>query len=223
MAAATLTVTGNVATKIAREIKKDTGEPWCHFRLACNERRYDNRTGTWADGEPSFYTVVCWQPQLARNVDSSLKKGEPVIVHGKVKVREWRDTFNVHRYTTEITATSIGHDLFRGVSAFRRPPRTSQTSQDSAEVKEKLQSYAIIDEHGVDRVTGEIPSPPERAGGADWSAIEAGEAAGSSGVPDAPGDLAAGPAGEPDQADAHSRGDIDADDAGELAEAGAVG
>jgi single-strand DNA-binding protein len=44
MTAATLTVTGNIATEVARESKKDTAEPWVHFRIACNERRYDTRT-----------------------------------------------------------------------------------------------------------------------------------------------------------------------------------
>ncbi|WP_166356110.1 single-stranded DNA-binding protein [Phytoactinopolyspora limicola] len=155
MTAATLTVTGNVASEVVREEKRDTKEPWTHFRMACNERRYDAQAGSWVDGEPSFYTVVCWQSQLAKNICLSLKKGDPVVVHGKVRVREWRDNKNVQRFSAEITASSIGHDLFRGTSTFQRNTRVSQVTPDSAEVMEKLAPY-VSESDGVDQASGEV-------------------------------------------------------------------
>ncbi|NDL58984.1 single-stranded DNA-binding protein [Phytoactinopolyspora mesophila] len=222
MAAATLTVTGNIATKVARERKKDTGEPWVHFRIACNERRYDSRTGTWLDGEPSFYTVVCWQSQLAKNADASLKKGDPVIVHGKVKVREWRDDNNVQRYTTEITATSIGHDLFRGVSAFHKNLRASQSSPDAEEVKEKLSTY-VVDANGVDRASGEVvpalastdDSEWAERNAAGWATPEADDATLGAGVNSAEPGAGAAPQSGPDEES--ESGD---DESGELAGVG---
>jgi single-strand DNA-binding protein len=218
MTAATLTVTGNIATEVARESKKDTAEPWVHFRIACNERRYDTRTGSWIDGEPSFYTVVCWQSQLAKKAAASLKKVDPVIVHGKVRVREGRDDHNVQRYTTEITATSIGHDLFRGISSFHKTRRVSQSSPDGEEVKEKLAGY-VLDENGVDRGSGEVMPETDAPdwngrGDAGWPAplAEASQVGVNFVEPGAAGAVAgADPDEESDSAD---------DDSGELAGVG---
>ncbi|WP_165368060.1 single-stranded DNA-binding protein [Phytoactinopolyspora endophytica] len=167
MTAATVTVSGNVATNVKREEKTDTGEPWCHFRIACNERYFDNRNDRWVDGEPSFYTVVCWHPLLARNALVSLKKGEPIVVHGRMRVRDWRDEKHVQRYSMEITASSIGHDLYRGVTAFRRAHRQASIEAESEEVKGKLAAYSLGDD-GVDKATGEI-SPRPTAASADAS------------------------------------------------------
>lgn len=209
MTAAMLTVTGNVATDIIREIKRETLEPWVHFRIACGDRRYDPRAGAWIDGEPSFYTVVCWQSQLARNVDSSLKKGDPVVVHGKVRIREWRDERNVQRFAAEITANSIGHDLFRGTSSFEKTIRSAQSTPDSDELKEKLAPYASGD-GTVDQATGEIPSAGERAGDANWPPSVAG--ASSTGVDFVePGSTAPGssdPDDEQDEKDGDESGDL---------------
>lgn len=209
MTAAMLTVTGNVATDIIREIKRETLEPWVHFRIACGDRRYDPRAGTWIDGEPSFYTVVCWQSQLARNVDSSLKRGDPVVVHGKVRVREWRDERNVQRFAAEITANSIGHDLFRGTSSFEKTTRSAQSTPDSDELKEKLAPYAHGDVNGVDKATGEIP-PGERTSDANWPPSVAGT--GPAGVNFVEPGAAASDSSDPDD----ERDEKDGDESGDL-------
>ncbi|NEE02666.1 single-stranded DNA-binding protein [Phytoactinopolyspora halotolerans] len=174
MTAATVTVSGNVATNVKKEEKTETGEPWCHFRIACNERYFDNRSNRWVDGEPSFYTVVCWHPLLARNALASLKKGEPIVVHGRMRVRDWRDERNVQRYSMEITASSIGHDLYRGISAFRRAHRQASIEAESDEVKNAVAVYTAGDD-GVDQATGEVPSmavDPARTSAADVATEE---------------------------------------------------
>lgn len=159
MTAATMTVSGNVATDIRRELKKETGDPWCHFRIACHERYFDARTNQWSDGETSYFTVICWQPHLARNVAASLKPGDPVLVHGRGRVREWRDERNVVRYSLEISAMSVGHDLFRGTSMFTKATRGSSSGPDGEEIKRAVAGYAT-DEEGVDRATGEVVDAP---------------------------------------------------------------
>ncbi len=91
------------------------------MRVACTPRWVDRETGEWTDGETSFVTVLCWRT-LADNVAKCLHKGEPVLVKGRLHVRRYEKD-GVPRLAVEIEATSVGHDLARGVASFQRPRR----------------------------------------------------------------------------------------------------
>ncbi|AYY12253.1 single-stranded DNA-binding protein [Actinobacteria bacterium YIM 96077] len=157
MTAATTTVSGTVVTNVRKEVKRETQEPWCHFRLACNERYYDSRNNQWVEAETSYFTIICWQPHLARNVAASLKVGDPIVVYGRSRVREWRDDQNALRYSLEISASSIGHDLFWGSSAFTKGTRHGQAGPEAEEIKQAVSGYMYGGgERCVDHATGEI-------------------------------------------------------------------
>jgi single-strand DNA-binding protein len=65
--------------------------------------------------------VTFWR-EFAENVAESLKKGDPIIVHGKMYSRQYvKDETN--RVSYEIEPESIGHDLARGVTQFERRKR----------------------------------------------------------------------------------------------------
>ena len=87
------------------------------FRLLSTVRRWERGKG-WFDADHNFVTVTCWRG-LADNVSSSVKKGDPVLVAGRMRVRQW-DTADREGSTVELEANSIGHDLSRGTSAFRK-------------------------------------------------------------------------------------------------------
>jgi single-strand DNA-binding protein len=91
------------------------------LRVACTPRWVDRETGEWTDGETSFVTVLCWRT-LADNVAKCLHKGEPVLVKGRLHVRPYEKD-GVSRLAVEIEATSVGHDLARGVASFQRARR----------------------------------------------------------------------------------------------------
>ena len=91
------------------------------MRVACTPRWVDRETGEWTDGETSFVTVLCWRT-LADNVAKCLHKGEPVLVKGRLHVRPYEKD-GASRLAVEIEATSVGHDLARGVASFQRPRR----------------------------------------------------------------------------------------------------
>lgn len=56
---------------------------------------------------------------LAENVMASVGVGEPLVVQGRLRVRE--EEREGKKWTTaEIDAVAVGHDLSRGTSAFRR-------------------------------------------------------------------------------------------------------
>ncbi|OPF73918.1 single-stranded DNA-binding protein [Streptomyces antioxidans] len=142
-----VTVVGNAATR-PDFWETAAGVAVARFRLAATVRRWDRGRDAWADAYTSFYTVWTWR-SLAANVAGSVSLGEPLVVHGTLRVREreWeRDrplqgdgegggagappapggdpgggAHQPRRWVTaEIDALAVGHDLARGTSAFRR-------------------------------------------------------------------------------------------------------
>lgn len=112
-----LTVVGNVAT--APEVKVTAaGVPVARFRLATTSRRWDGEKAAWTDGATSFFTVRAWRT-LAHNVQASVRVGEPVLVRGRLSVRQ--DEREGQRYVAaDIDALAVGHDLSRGTTVFCR-------------------------------------------------------------------------------------------------------
>ncbi len=114
-----VTVVGNVATTpVYRELPSG---PVARFRLAVTARYFDAVKNTWNDGHTNFFTV--WARRaLGSNVQASLAVGEPVIVQGRLKVRD-EERGGQHWTSADIDAQAIGHDLSRGTAAFRRVGR----------------------------------------------------------------------------------------------------
>ncbi|WP_432186076.1 single-stranded DNA-binding protein [Streptomyces sp. Tue6028] len=115
----TVCVVGNVATQpVYREAP--TGAS-ARFRLAVTSRYWDREKNQWVDGHTNFFTVWA-KKSLATNVGASVSVGDPVLVQGRLKVRT--ETRDGQSWTSaDVEATAIGHDLSRGTSAFRRPPK----------------------------------------------------------------------------------------------------
>ncbi len=80
------------------------------------------RNGEWADGETTWYTVTAWRA-LADRVRDSVRRGDAVIVHGRLSTRSWTDDKGVPVTTLEVEATYMGHDMSRGVSTFAKASR----------------------------------------------------------------------------------------------------
>lgn len=128
-----VTVIGNVASDLRFEQLK-SGTPLATFRLASSARIYDRGKGEWTDGPTSFFSVFCWN-SLGEHVASSLSKGEPVVVTGRLTSRSWeRDGRS--GTSLEIRANSVGHDLSRGTASFQRRSRTPRTDDTAAKLDE---------------------------------------------------------------------------------------
>ncbi|MFJ5235101.1 single-stranded DNA-binding protein [Kitasatospora sp. NPDC088391] len=114
---ALVTMVGNAASDV---MYRETagGVSVANFRLAAKERRYDRERGDWSDGETTWVTVVAWR-RLAVNLVGSINKGDPVVVNGRLRVREWGEE-GARRVEVEVEARSVGHDLSRGTTTFRR-------------------------------------------------------------------------------------------------------
>jgi single-strand DNA-binding protein len=153
-----------------------TGTSTAKLRVAYTERRLNRETGEWGDGPTSFVTVLCWRA-LADNVAMCLRKGEPVLVRGRLRVREYEGKDGSRGTETEIDASSVGHDLSRGVAHFSRTRRApGETAAESAEAPAAAQAQ---DGDERDQMTGrDGPGLPagaareETAGGAGESGAD---------------------------------------------------
>lgn len=85
-----------------------SGAPVASFRVASN-RRYNDRSGAQQE-ETTFMSVSCWR-DIAENAAESLKKGDRVIVIGRVRVRSYENREGQTVWTTEIEADEIAPSL----------------------------------------------------------------------------------------------------------------
>ena len=115
---ATVTLAGYVATEPHYKTVNDE-IPHVSLRVAWTSRFRDRETGEWRDGKTSFANVNCWR-KLANNVVSSLRKGQAIVVTGRLQVRDFDDKEGRRRIAVDIEADAIGHDLSRGVAHFQR-------------------------------------------------------------------------------------------------------
>jgi single-strand DNA-binding protein len=72
-------------------------------------------------------TVQCWR-SLALHVRDAVRRGDPVVVIGKLRTEEW-DKDGMRNSRLILEALAVGHDLNRGVSTFRRIAPRSETKQ----------------------------------------------------------------------------------------------
>ncbi|MGA5419387.1 single-stranded DNA-binding protein [Streptomyces lavendulocolor] len=111
-----VTVVGNVATSV--DYRDTVTGGVAKFRFAVTARRWDRERANWVDGHTSFYTVSAWR-SLGANLAASVAVGDPLVVHGRLRVRE-EERDGQRRTFVDIDASAVGHDLTRGTSAFRR-------------------------------------------------------------------------------------------------------
>src|ERR1017187_1036664 len=128
---AQISLTGYVATQpVTRQVKPGVSN--VSMRVAWTPRRQDRVTGDWVDGNTSYVTVICWR-KLGTNVAVCVRKGDPVVVKGRLSVRPYADKEGVPRISVEVDANSVGHDLSLGVDSFQRVrPQTGLTASEFA-------------------------------------------------------------------------------------------
>jgi single-strand DNA-binding protein len=100
-------------------LRQASGVPVATFRVASTPRRYQRKTDTWEDGDTQWFSVNAWR-SLAENCEGSLRRGDPVVVHGKLSAHVWTNKAGLEVTTFEVEAAFVAHDLNRGVSAFTR-------------------------------------------------------------------------------------------------------
>lgn len=127
-----ITLTGVVATT-PRHLVTSSGVAITSFRLASGQRRFDRKRNGWVDGDTNWYTISSFR-HLAHNVVASIRKGEHVLITGRLRVRDWENA-DRNGTSVDIEADSIGHDLTWCTTTCVRsaPPSTRAADQRPAE------------------------------------------------------------------------------------------
>jgi single-strand DNA-binding protein len=119
---------------------REVGDTSCaSFRVGSTPRW--RKGESWVDGQTSWFTVNCWR-SLGRNVAASVRRGDAVVVHGRVRVDVWERDGQPPSVNWIVDATFVGHDLNRDTSSFAKTPRNpvSDPVSDSA-LDEALHGY----------------------------------------------------------------------------------
>ena len=118
-----VTLTGNVVNDVT--LRQTSGGPVANFRMACDNGYRDRKTGLWVDR--SIYLQVSAWRVLGENVATSVFRGQPVVVVGRLKQRDYeRDGQKVT--VIELDAERVCHDLKYGTGRFARTPKGPQTA-----------------------------------------------------------------------------------------------
>jgi single-strand DNA-binding protein len=91
------------------------------FWMRSNERRRDRGSGEWIDGRHFSVKVTCWR-KLAVSTRLSLKKGDPVIVSGRLHSSDYESEGKL-RSITELEALALGPNLARCTASVTRADR----------------------------------------------------------------------------------------------------
>ncbi|QTX04539.1 single-stranded DNA-binding protein [Agromyces archimandritae] len=120
-----ITITGFVGNE-PQVIPTKNGQAMTVFRIGSTRRR--RTENGWEDAGTNWYGVTAHR-YLGQNAHASIKKGDPVVVSGQLRVTDWE---NGERRGTnlDIVADAIGHDLGWGRSVFARSI-TRSTSPDA--------------------------------------------------------------------------------------------
>lgn len=143
-----VTVTGWVAKTPELRVTTDNTE-WTTLRVGSTPRRR-TAEGTWVDGVTQWFDVKVWG-RFARNVATSVRGSDPVIVSGRMFTEEW-ETKDGTRSKLVINAQSIGHDLTRGTGSFTRV---------------RYEAGAPVDVTGSEELADDAPPVADDADGPD--------------------------------------------------------
>jgi single-strand DNA-binding protein len=148
--------------------------PKLTLRVSWTPRRRDSATGEWIDGNRSFINVICWR-QLAENGYTCVRRGDAVVVKGRLDVRTYTGRDGQRRTAVDVEASALGPDLSRGVATFRRVwPTSGKTAEELA--SEAAGHDTQVDEAALE--TDEAEPAPEEARLAETAAdgpVTAGE------------------------------------------------
>ncbi len=100
-----ITIVGNLADD--PELRyTPAGAAVANMRVAVNRRRFNRETNSWDEELDGFFTVNVWR-DYAENVAESLRRGNRVLVTGRLRSRSYEDKEGQTKWITEIEADEV--------------------------------------------------------------------------------------------------------------------
>ena len=163
-----ITFRGYAGTDVRHRETRDTTV--ASVRVASTPRV--RKDGTWVDGPTTWYSVTAWRT-LADHLRDSVRKGDPLVVHGRLLRSEtWAPEGAAPSTTLEVEAFVVGHDLNRGISHFikaKRPEVAGDAAEAPASEPGSEEARSTGNDAGDD--AGDDAGPDTTAPAADsWAA-----------------------------------------------------
>ena len=130
---APITLIGRVGTEPEMKFGQQ-GNAVLKFRVVTSGRRQVE--GKWEDVDTSWWSITAFK-QLAENLAESLKKGDPVIVVGKIKQRTYETPAGEKHSIVEVMAEAVGPDLRWVTASVKKAERVGK--QQFADAKAAMQ------------------------------------------------------------------------------------
>lgn len=127
---------------------------YCRFRVASTPG-YRDASGRWHNEETLWFTAKAWGA-LAENLARSLRKGDPVLLHGRLTQETWTPANGPEQTSNVITITSGGHDLARGTTSYMRVEPVMAAAH-SAGTPQSAPSAASPEPSGTGTVAAQTP------------------------------------------------------------------
>jgi len=130
---APITLIGRVGTEPEMKFGQQ-GNAVLKFRVVTSGRRQVE--GKWEDVDTSWWSITAFK-QLAENLAESLKKGDPVIVVGKIKQRTYETPAGEKHSIVEVMAEAVGPDLRWVTASVKKAERVGK--QQFADAKARME------------------------------------------------------------------------------------
>ena len=131
---ATLTISGYVGSDPVN-FSRNENAPACSLRIGSTSSYYHSEEKAWKERPTTWMTVKAYK-SLASNVLKSVHKGDAIVVCGNLNTESWHKD-GEDRSRVVLEATSIGHDLNRGISEFTKTSYAKNKNIVNAESKNK--------------------------------------------------------------------------------------
>lgn len=113
-----VTVRGYAAAQ-AQLFNSEGKRPVAIFRIGSTPRHYSRTEQKYVDEETQWFSVRAFG-ELGKNVGASIRKGDPVLVRGKLVQRTWSTAQNETRIDNVIIADAVGIELSKGQATYTR-------------------------------------------------------------------------------------------------------
>lgn len=87
-----------------------SGVAVCRLRLVASDRRKNQQTNEWEDGDSLWINATCFK-QLAENVAESVHKGDALVVTGKIKTDQWETQSGEKRSANVLVLDTVAADM----------------------------------------------------------------------------------------------------------------
>ncbi|OJX65488.1 MAG: hypothetical protein BGO95_10495 [Micrococcales bacterium 73-13] len=118
-----VTIKGNLTADPEHGTSED-GTEYARFSIAVNDRRLNQQTNQWEDGDTVFHRVVAFNEQ-ARHVVDSLHKGDRAVVDGDLRFRTYTDKDGNTREGRDVVADEVSASLRFATVQIERAPKAN--------------------------------------------------------------------------------------------------